>query len=294
MNTSFASTFKVLPPLKSAQTRGRLTPTRETTRLEGAHYWAYVPPAPLSDGRPWLLPTALVQRAAGAVDLSKSWESSRIVQVGEGQLADAVQTLIRHHSDIGFYGERLQGMQRLENVGRDGELEIQLCPNRKKTPVARKDGEAKACALCSPPFAQERGLRWKDYVIWPNAFPYVPTNKEHVVITSAQHRGQGFDPGLLADMITYQGAASVKVPVTLHYNGLASNSQFHLHWQASRETLPLQNWAMGSLGKGSSFTDLQAQLEPILKELTQETSSLAFKRTLVFKILRLFRSVDST
>jgi hypothetical protein len=60
-----------------------------------------------------------------------------------------------------------------------------------------------------------------------------------------------------------------------------------------RERL-FKNWAMGTLSKDSSFADLQTQLEPILKELTQETSSLAFKRTLVFKVLRLFRSVDST
>jgi hypothetical protein len=41
-------------------------------------------------------------------------------------------------------------------------------------------------------------------------------------------------------MIAYQRAAGSDEPVTLHYNGKAGNTQFHLHWQASRETLPLE------------------------------------------------------
>jgi len=41
-------------------------------------------------------------------------------------------------------------------------------------------------------------------------------------------------------MIDYQRFASQDAPVTMHYNGIAGNSQFHLHWQATREKLPLQ------------------------------------------------------
>jgi hypothetical protein len=122
-----------------------------------------------------------------------------------------------------------------------GPLDLQFTPNRDKVPVVELHDTGHAeCALCKPPFVDERGLSWRDYTIWPNAYPYLPPEQQHVVITAARHVGQQFSPQILEDMIDYQRAAGHGTPITLHYNGVAGNSQFHLHWQASRERLPLQ------------------------------------------------------
>jgi len=90
------------------------------------------------------------------------------------------------------------------------------------------------------PQSQQRGLSWRDYVIWPNAFPYVPVAEQHILITTARHQPQGFSPALLGDMLDFQAAAAGARPLTLFFNGVAGNSQFHLHWQAVRESLPLE------------------------------------------------------
>jgi len=184
-----------------------------------------------------LQPAALDQ----VKDCRAAWQRSLLARVADTDLSPAVEELFAHHLSTDFYGVRTDGMRRLEIEGPGGKLDVQLAPNRNKVPLAEiKDGENKECALCRPPFQEERGLSWRDYNVWPNAFPYVPTESRHVVITAARHVGQRFTPQLLGDMIDYQRHAGESTPVTMHYNGVAGNSQFHLHWQATRETLPLQ------------------------------------------------------
>lgn len=176
-----------------------------------------------------------------AADCKKAWQRSLLARVPDGQLTAAVDAMFDYHADVKFYGERTSGMRRETGLGPDHDLDIQFAPNRDKVPLVEISDQAKKeCALCKPPFLDERGLSWRDYVVWPNAFPYLPESGQHVVVTAAKHVGQGFSPQLLGDMIDYQRCASQPTPVTMHYNGIAGNSQFHLHWQASREKLPLQ------------------------------------------------------
>jgi hypothetical protein len=158
--------------------------------------------------------------------------------VGAGGLPDALDDLFAHHLDIDFFGDRFDGMRRLVGTGDEGEFEVQLVPNRTSTPIARKAHDT--CALCDPPDPRERGIDWRGYTIWPNAYPYVPADRQQVVIATRTHVGQGFSPELLGDMITYQREATRDEPLTLHYNGIAGNTQFHLHWQASRGLVPLE------------------------------------------------------
>lgn len=159
----------------------------------------------------------------------------RVVPVTGAELPDALDDLFAHHFELDFFGARFDGMRRLTDVG---DFDVQLVPNRTSTPIARQ--ASNACALCDPPDPRERGLGWRGYVVWPNAYPYVPAEGQQVVIATGPHLGQGFSPELLADMITYQREAQRDEPLTLHYNGIAGNTQFHLHWQASKGPVPLQ------------------------------------------------------
>jgi len=176
-----------------------------------------------------------------AADCEKAWQRSLLARVPDGQLAAAVDAMFDYHADVKFFGERTSGMRRASGLGPNHDLDVQFAPNRDKVPLVEiSDQVKKECALCKPPFPDERGLSWRDYVVWPNAFPYLPEAGQHVVVTAAKHVGQGFSPQLLGDMIDYQRFASQQTPVTMHFNGIAGNSQFHLHWQATREKLPLQ------------------------------------------------------
>ncbi|MBN2358566.1 MAG: hypothetical protein JXR83_03875 [Deltaproteobacteria bacterium] len=176
-----------------------------------------------------------------ASDCRRAWQRSLLARVPDSQLAAAVDVMFAYHGDVNFFGERTSGMRRVSGYGPQRNLDIQFAPHRNKVPLVEISDQAKKeCALCRPPFPDERGLSWRDYVVWPNAFPYLPQSGQHVVITADKHIGQRFTPQILGDMIDYQRHAGQQAPVTLHYNGIAGNSQFHLHWQASREKLPLQ------------------------------------------------------
>lgn len=162
--------------------------------------------------------------------------ASRLVPVAAGELPSALDDLFAHHLELDFFGDRFDGMRRLTDD--ESEFEVQLVPNRTATPIARKLHDV--CALCDPPDPRERGLDWRGYTVWPNAYPYVAADRQQVVIATRAHVGQGFSPELLADMVTYQREATRDEPPTLHYNGIAGNTQFHLHWQASRGRVPLE------------------------------------------------------
>ncbi len=196
--------------------------------------------------------------------LSAQWENTRTATVSDAELSESISSVIQEHSQRGLFGERFEGMRRIGGFGDDGSVQVQLCPNRKSVPTGRKQTSACGCALCSPPEPEERGLAWRDYVIWPNAFPYFKEDKEHVVITTATHQGQDFSKKILGDMMAYQSFAGKDCPATLHFNGKASNSQFHLHWQASHVRTPFQaQLDSGKLNTKTLREDSQGTIDTI-------------------------------
>ena len=191
--------------------------------------------------KPLITDTYVGRVAAEGMSLDQGWLSHRLVRIPDRALAQSTAKLMDYHVANGFFGDRMEGMVRHTGFGAKGQLEVQLAPNRNKVPVARQGVDhPKCCALCEPTFEEERGLAWREYNVWPNAFPYMPAEKEHILITTAKHQGQGYSPKVLADMMDYQRFAARDKPITMHFNGIAGNSQFHLHWQASLEKLPVQ------------------------------------------------------
>ncbi len=170
--------------------------------------------------------------------LERIWSRQRVAAVQSAELPRAIDALLAHHLANGFFGNRMVGMERREGFV-DGSVEVRLAPNRTKVPINR-DPASHSCDLCDPPFPEERGLIWRGWRLWPNAFPYVPAEYQHILLTSADHRTQGFSPAVLNDMLDFQVAANDGRQLTLHYNGVAGHSQAHLHWQATRVLLPLQ------------------------------------------------------
>jgi hypothetical protein len=179
-------------------------------------------------------------KAALGHALNRDWKHALVAPISDAQLSMAVDAMFQYHLSVGYFGDRLKGMQHLTNLDKDGFLEAELTPNRKGIPSNRHALNPAECPLCNPPDKRERGLSWRSWIVWPNAYPYVPAEQQHTVIMPARHRAQGFSAPLLGDMIDYQRLASKEAPVSLHYNGIAGNSQFHLHWQSSRVTFPLQ------------------------------------------------------
>jgi hypothetical protein len=180
------------------------------------------------------LPTDITTR------LEQTWSTGSVAPVHSRELPEAVAALMAYHLRVGFFEDRLVGMERRGGFGPDGSFEVALAPNRKKAPISRDAHADGACGLCRPTFPSERGLSWRTWRIWPNAFPYVPAQSQHILLTCADHVAQSFSPQILGDMIDFQAHAAAGRQLTMHYNGTAGNSQFHLHWQATREVLPLQ------------------------------------------------------
>lgn len=195
-----------------------------------------LPPRPLvtSIQRSAKMPSTVSKR------LNELWQKQRLGAVADRELPRAIDAMMKFHVDIGFFGIRTDGMRNIEGFGPHGDVRVALAPNRTKVPIARDvDGQG-SCGLCKPPFPSERGMAWRGWRIWPNAFPYVPTSSQHILLTSARHQPQGFAPSVLADMLDFQSFAGADRQLTMHYNGIAGNSQLHLHWQATREVTPLQ------------------------------------------------------
>jgi len=163
------------------------------------------------------------------VRLSPCQTSSWLANVRTEQLPGAVHAMHTHAK----LDDRYEGMQVLD-PGDGGELEVLLAPNRK---AKVEPGQVDLAAQLQP---DDRGLAWRDYVVRPNHYPQVPRYDQHTLIVTRAPERQGFDPRRLGDMIDFQAAMSAAGKVTLHYNGIAGNSQQHWHWQSTRETVPLQ------------------------------------------------------
>lgn len=166
-------------------------------------------------------------------------DKNQIYRLRDSQVAQGVSQLLRHVGVSGFFENRYQGMQRISDD--NSSLEVQLSPNRKAKGSDRSSRDSSVCVLCVAGDDRSRRVRWRDYDLLPNKYPYVGAQSEHMLIMPTAHRPQSFSASLLADMIDYQRAASSERPVTMHYNGLAGNSQSHLHWQSTHEILPIQN-----------------------------------------------------
>ena len=170
--------------------------------------------------------------------LHAAWKAARVAPIDEAHLPQGIDALMSWHLRIGFFADRFDGMRRVTGLGPTKDLEAQLTPQRRKVPASSSQ-EAR-CVLCNPPFPEERALGWRSWRIWPNAFPYVPSAYQHVLMVTARHLPQSFSRELFADMLDFAAAAAGGRQLTLHYNGIAGNSQYHLHWQATRVVLPLQ------------------------------------------------------
>lgn len=133
-------------------------------------------------------------------------------------------------------GSWAEGHQRLI----DGEVEVDLFPARAKVALQRQDHGCQACSLCQPTPPGVPVVEWRGYRFLPNLSPYVPKDGLHLVVSALDHRAQGSSLADLGRMLELSSLAGRDPPVTLHFNGLAGNTQFHWHWQLTNERLPLQ------------------------------------------------------
>jgi hypothetical protein len=170
--------------------------------------------------------------------LAAGFRAGQDVPVRDAELAEAATALHAHELRAGVFGEVFDDMRIVAD--RASGLELQLMPNRTNVPKGRGPTAPCACVLCAKTDPDMQRLSWRSYWVRTNAFPYVPKDSRHMLVLPTEHLPQGFSPRLLADMIDYQRlAARPGRPVTMHYNGIVGNTQYHLHWQATDETLPI-------------------------------------------------------
>lgn len=203
------------------------------------------PNAPSTDFRsgeapvpPWnALPPA---RARNEDVVRARLDRGGVVEVSDGVLAFAVDALIDHAAAAGDFGDAIEGMRRVVAQGAGLLPEVQLAPKR-NAPTARQ-AEPTACALCVPSSSAERHLAWRDQIVRINRYPYVPPERRHVLLLPRAHERQSFSPRMLGDALDLAGfmSCSGRRPVVAFYNGLAGNSQSHLHWHALLEHSPLE------------------------------------------------------
>jgi hypothetical protein len=175
-------------------------------------------------------PAAAIEAAVNA-----QWSNGWLARVTSGELPTAVGAMHERIKALHLMDDQYAGMR----VERDVHgVDVLFCPNRHY----RDDQEGPAHEDLAKPIGRpdDRALGWRDYVVRANAFPYVPEVDQHTVIVTQAPETQHFEPRRFADMIDYQAAAGALAPVTLHYNGIAGNTQTHWHWQSTQATLPLQ------------------------------------------------------
>lgn len=152
----------------------------------------------------------------------------------DADLAAAAQQLVVRALAAGLINASERRL--VDGLGPERDLEVTLVPGR---PPARRAHDAGACAcpFCVPPDPRQRAVAWRHWDILANCFPYTQPGGLHLVIAWRGHALQSFSPRILGDMIDLQRLLPAQS--VLHYNGLAGNSQGHLHWQATQERLPL-------------------------------------------------------
>ncbi|MCP4501877.1 MAG: hypothetical protein GY822_18115 [Deltaproteobacteria bacterium] len=167
-------------------------------------------------------------------DLLNAWETHYKTPVGDADLAPGIDVMFKYLHGGDYFRDRLDGIHLDDNLGPNKDLDFLLVPNRNRY----KPAGGCACPFCSQPDPIERGLNWRNYQVLANSFPYAPKASNHIVIATETHVPQSFSSELLGDMIDFQKLQSN--PVSMHYNGIAGNSQKHFHWHATAETYPLQ------------------------------------------------------
>jgi tartrate-resistant acid phosphatase type 5 len=178
-------------------------------------------------------------RADKALAIKDAFNDAYKVAVSDRDLTPGLDALFDYHHGKGFFENRLDDMS-LETVKTAlGEVEFQLVPHRRydKKKGGLEDGGC-ACPFCRDAEPVARALNWRGWRVLPNRYPYAPEESRHVVLAREGHIDQSFSPSVLADMIDYQRLAPGAH--TLHYNGIAGNSQQHLHWHASDEVMPVE------------------------------------------------------
>jgi hypothetical protein len=170
--------------------------------------------------------------------LLQAWKTDYRAAITDGELSAGVSALFAYHHDQGFFGIRHDGQKLEEGLGPDQDLEIFLAPNR-------KDGQTESCGcpFCIKSAPVRRVATWRSWQVLPNAYPYAPAHSQHTLLAWEGHREQTTDPNILTDVFAYQRlVGTTERPITMHFNGTAGNSQQHLHWHATREVIPVQEW----------------------------------------------------
>jgi tartrate-resistant acid phosphatase type 5 len=178
-------------------------------------------------------------KAAKTQAIKDAFNDAYKVAVSDGDLTPGLDALFAHHHDNNFFGRRLDDMSLQTAHTSRGEVEFQLVPHRRydsNKSGLDKGSQGSPFALESEPVA--RVLNWRGWRVLPNRYPYAPKESRHVVLAKEGYEEQSFSPAILADMIDYQRLAPSAH--TMHYNGIAGNSQQHLHWHASDEVMPLE------------------------------------------------------
>ncbi|HEY4222924.1 MAG TPA: DUF4922 domain-containing protein [Myxococcota bacterium] len=153
------------------------------------------------------------------------WDRGYAARANDDTVASAVDALFAREHSSGFIAATPS-----TPISVGDAVEIQLVPQRK----SYAHGAGCSCPFCQPVDTRQRAVQWRGWQVLANAFPYAP---HHLVIASASHAPQSIDRRIVLDMIDLQRALGPTT--TLHYNGIAGNSQPHRHWQGTRERLPL-------------------------------------------------------
>ena len=190
--------------------------------------------------------------------LNAQWETKWTASAQTPELEGAVDALFERINGKHLLDERYEGMRVVSGLGSEGALETILVPGRNERPTTQlKVSGVEHSDLSLQSMTDERAIAWKDYVVRPNIYPYAPMSSNHLIIATATSQPQSFSPRRLSDLIDFQNVVGAHHPITLHYNGIASNSEFHWHWQATQETVPLER----ELDSGHLKLDVHARGE---------------------------------
>jgi hypothetical protein len=194
----------------------------------------FLPPVSGAVGRDRGYQTDRGQKVAG--DLHAQWAEGYRGDVAEEHLPGAVDALLDHSIRTGALYERTEAM-RVEPLG---DLETMLIPNRRAPgPEGAHVPGACSCVFCAPPNPNAKAVRWRGWDLLPNAYPYARLHSQHFLAVSSEHALQQFSPKILDDMLDLHQLLDGRTR-TFHYNGWAGNTQPHLHWQVTKERLPIE------------------------------------------------------
>lgn len=170
--------------------------------------------------------------------LTAQWNARYRAAIEEKHVPAALDALMDHAVLTGALYERTTGM-RVVPLGAH-KLEAVFIPHRRAPgPEGAHVPGACRCPFCAPPNPHAKAVSWRGWDLLPNAFPYARLHSQHFLAVSREHRLQQFSPCILEDMLDLHALVD-GCSRTFHYNGFAGNSQPHLHWQITKERLPIE------------------------------------------------------